>query len=136
MAHALWGYNGPCRNIHGHSYQLEVCISGEPIKNQASPKNGMLMDFGDLKKIIYKHIIDIYDHALVIQKNTPHEDVFKRQDSFQKIIAKPYQPTCENLLIDFVSVIKKYLPNNIKLEGIKLGETASSWAEWRAEDNV
>ena len=136
MAHALWGYDGPCCNIHGHSYQLEVCISGEPINNQSSPKNGMLMDFGDLKKIIYKHIIDIYDHALVIQKDTLHEDIFKKQDSFQKIIAKPYQPTCENLLIDFVSVIKENLPNNIKLEGIKLGETASSWAEWRAEDNV
>lgn len=136
MAHALWGYDGPCRNIHGHSYELEVCISGEPVNLKESPKNGMLMDFGDFKKMIYTHIIDKYDHSLVIQEGTPHETVFNEQEIFKKIIVKPYQPTCENLLVEFAFILKKQLPEKIKLESIKLRETASSWAEWRAEDNI
>ena len=57
MAHALWNYDGPCRNIHGHSYELLVTISGHPITDENSPKLGMVMDFGDLKKIV--RILDI-----------------------------------------------------------------------------
>ncbi|HQH18564.1 MAG TPA: 6-carboxytetrahydropterin synthase, partial [Bacteroidales bacterium] len=45
MAHALWGYDGPCKNIHGHSYYLYVTIIGSPINNPQSPKNGMVIDY-------------------------------------------------------------------------------------------
>ena len=47
-AHALMGYDGRCRNIHGHSYEMRVTIKGNPIMDDNSPKNGMVMDFGDL----------------------------------------------------------------------------------------
>jgi len=50
MAHALKGYDGPCKNIHGHSYELMVTILGYPVVDESSPKLGMVMDFGDLKK--------------------------------------------------------------------------------------
>ncbi len=52
MAHALYGYNGPCKNIHGHSYKLCVCVIGDVIKDETNAKNGMVMDFSDLKKIV------------------------------------------------------------------------------------
>ena len=50
MAHALTGHDGPCKNIHGHSYFLFITISGKPINDSTDPKNGMVMDFSDLKK--------------------------------------------------------------------------------------
>ncbi|HQQ12325.1 MAG TPA: 6-carboxytetrahydropterin synthase, partial [Bacteroidales bacterium] len=52
MAHALLGYDGPCRNVHGHSYELIVTVIGEPIAETGHVKLGMVMDFGDLKRIV------------------------------------------------------------------------------------
>src|SRR5690606_19438176 len=68
MAHALKGYDGLCKYIHGHSYKLEVTIKGTPINDHTNPKNGMVMDFKDLKKIVKEHILNVYDHALVLEK--------------------------------------------------------------------
>ena len=51
MAHALWNYDGACKNIHGHSYKLFVTVIGEPDPDEESPKYGMVIDFTDLKEI-------------------------------------------------------------------------------------
>ncbi len=58
MAHALKGYDGLCAHFHGHSYYLTITIIGEPICQNEHPKNGMIMDFGDLKKMVHEEIID------------------------------------------------------------------------------
>ena len=67
MAHTLAGYDGPCREIHGHSYKLFVTVKGEPVADAAEPKYGMVMDFGELKRIVGRLIVDRYDHALVMR---------------------------------------------------------------------
>ena len=76
-AHALMNYDGPCKNIHGHSYKLEVTIIGRPVKDESSPKDGMVMDFGDLKEIIKKSIIEQFDHSLILNKKTTLPDINK-----------------------------------------------------------
>ena len=67
MAHALHGYDGKCKNIHGHSYHLDVCVIGTPISNEDDTKYGMVIDFGDLKKIVKSEIVDILDHSIIQQ---------------------------------------------------------------------
>ena len=134
-AHALKGYDGPCKNIHGHSYKLSVTITGEPVSVVDSPKKGMVMDFSELKKIIKKSVIDPSDHALILGSDFP-DDVFKRShDAFSNVIFVEYQPTSENLLIDFAGRINKLLPSNVSLHSLRLRETATSYAEWFAKDN-
>lgn len=135
MAHALYGYDGACKNIHGHSYQLLVTIKGEPILDATHSKNGMVLDFSVLKAIVKNSIIDELDHALALNANSPHKELKENNILFERIILLPYQPTCENLLIDFAGRIKKQLPENIKLHSLKLKETPSSYAEWFEEDN-
>lgn len=135
MAHALWNYDGKCKNIHGHSYKLFVTVKGEPIEDVNNPKNGMVMDFGDLKKIVNTNIIDTHDHAMVINKNTPHTKLFEHEHSFDLIEYKNYQPTCEKMVEEFVVILNNELPKNVELVSIKLYETATSFAEWFAEDN-
>ena len=56
--HALYGYDGKCRNVHGHSYKLSVTVIGLPISDPEHVKQGMVMDFGDLKTIVNKEIVD------------------------------------------------------------------------------
>jgi len=135
MAHALWNYDGPCRNVHGHSYRLYVTVIGEPINNQTDPKNGMVIDFGDLKKIVKTTIINKFDHSVVVSKEAPHHLLQNIEQMFEKYDVMDYQPTCENLVVDFAGRLMEKLPVNLKLFSLRLVETGTSYAEWYAEDN-
>ena len=134
--HALYGYDGKCNNVHGHSYKLSVTVSGEPIKDNTHVKFGMVIDFSDLKKIVNEEIVDVFDHATVFNQNTPHIELAKElQARDHHVILVDYQPTSEMMVIDFAEKIKDRLPNNIKLHSIKLQETDTSFAEWFASEN-
>lgn len=135
MAHALKGYDGPCKNIHGHSYRLFVTLIGEPLEDAQSPKNGMVMDYSLLKKLVKETITNQLDHALLLNAATADEEITALKNMFSNIVLVPYQPTCENMLCDFASRIKSQLPINVKLHSLRLNETASSYSEWFAEDN-
>lgn len=133
--HALYGYDGKCKNVHGHSYSLEVTVIGKPITDAANPKYGMVIDFGDLKKIVKKEIEEVFDHAIVFNKNTPHAQLgatLKKEG--HNVLLVDYQPTSEMMIIDFAKKIQTHLPENIKLHSLKLRETATSFAEWFAAD--
>jgi 6-pyruvoyltetrahydropterin/6-carboxytetrahydropterin synthase len=134
MAHALYGYDGPCKNIHGHSYELEVTVGGKPLNDPSHPKHGMIMDFTDLKAIVKEQIVDRHDHALLLNGNSPHKDIPQLDSNFEKVVFTNYQPTCENMLVDFVSRVRKLLPANVSLISMKLKETPTSYAEWHAAD--
>ncbi|HLP74440.1 MAG TPA: 6-carboxytetrahydropterin synthase [Bacteroidales bacterium] len=135
MGHVLWNYDGPCRNVHGHSYRLYVTVSGVPSDNPSDPKNGMVMDFTVLKRIVRKEITEVFDHSVVL--NSRHDNA--RLDSLKSLLGNvvlvDYQPTCENLVADFAGRIAIKLPEGVKLFSLKLYETATSYAEWFASDN-
>jgi 6-pyruvoyltetrahydropterin/6-carboxytetrahydropterin synthase len=133
MAHALYGYDGLCANIHGHSYKLWVTVKGEVKNENGHTKDGMLMDFTDLKSIVKPEIVDKYDHSLVLNANSPHADL--DLSAFNKVYYLNYQPTSENLVLDFANFIKEQLPDGVDLLKVVLSETASSFAEWNLEDN-
>ncbi len=135
MAHALKGYDGPCRNIHGHSYELKVTVAGNPVTDENDPKLGMVMDFGDLKKIVRKSIVDVFDHALVLYDKMPETLISELKNNFDKVILLPYQPTSELMVSDFAERIQKQLPENIHLKHVLLRETVTSYAEWFAKEN-
>jgi len=133
--HALYGYDGKCKNVHGHSYKLSVTVIGTPITDTSNVKYGMVIDFGDLKKIVRSEIVDVFDHATVFNKNTPHVDLAKELESRDhNVILVNYQPTSENMVIDFAEKISRRLPGNIQLFSLKLQETETSFAEWFAGD--
>jgi len=135
--HALYGYDGKCRNVHGHSYKLSVTVIGTPISDSTNVKYGMVIDFGDLKKIVASEIVDKFDHATVFNKNTPHIELANELEKRgHNIILVDYQPTSEMMLVDFAKKIKKRLPKTIKLHSLKLQETGTSPAEWYAEDQL
>lgn len=135
-AHALHGYDGKCKNLHGHSYKLDVTVIGSPIADSSHVKHGMVIDFSDLKKIVKEDIEDVFDHATIFNKNTPHLGIAKELERLgHNIILVDYQPTSEMMILDFAERIKKRLPENIKLFSLKLQETETSFAEWFASDN-
>jgi len=135
--HALYGYDGKCRNVHGHSYELSVTVIGTPITATDHVKLGMVIDFGDLKKIVKEDIVDVFDHATVFNRNTPHIELAKDlKDRGHNVILVNYQPTSENMVIDFADKIRARLPENVRLHSVRLQETETSFAEWYASDNL
>ena len=135
-AHALWGYDGKCREIHGHSYRLFVTIKGEPIADEQSPKLGMVMDFGELKAIVAREITDRLDHSFVMRRTEQAEALAAAMGSqFTNVVLVDYQPTCENMLIDFATRLKAALPDGVTLHSLRLHETATSFAEWYSDEN-
>ena len=135
MAHALWNYDGACKNIHGHSYELSVTISGKPINDENNPKLGMVMDFGELKKIVRREVVDLFDHALVLNSSMNTDLLKSLSKNFEKVILTDYQPTSEMMIIDFARRISAELPSHVTLKYMLLRETVTSFAEWYADEN-
>ena len=134
MAHFLPGYDGLCSNVHGHSYLLHVTVAGSPSDDPSSPKFGMVMDFSDLKKIVGEEVVGRLDHALMIRRGSV--DPSSVEPITRRLVEVDYQPTCENMLVDFAGRISRRLPCGVRLVSLRLNETATSFAEWRAEDNA
>lgn len=134
MAHALLNYDGPCKNIHGHSYQLNVTVKGKVKTNTNDSDEGMVVDFGEIKKVVKDLVVDVYDHALVLNEKANIE-VSQFQSASGGLIKVPFQPTCENMLVYFADLLKHKLPKNITLHSLFLRETNTSFAEWFADDN-
>ena len=118
-AHALTGYDGKCRHIHGHSYILYVTVKGTP--------------FTDLKKIVNERIIDRFDHALILRDSAPISGEIAR--AYGRVVTVPFQPTCENLITHFAETIRTGLPAGVTLHSLRLHETATSYVEWFGTDN-
>lgn len=130
MAHALRNYDGLCRNIHGHSYKMDITLAGRPLNDDNSPKNGMVMDFGDLKKLVNEEVISLLDHALVLNAKNDSRLIDVLKQNFDKIVVVEFQPTTENLLDFIAGKIKQRLPETVKLCRVRLRETDTSYADW------
>ena len=133
MAHVLKGYDGPCRNIHGHSYELRVTVKGNPLNDPQSPKNGMVMDLHDRKCLVNEQIVNRLDHAFVVSSSMPSDFLAVVQRDFEKVVVVDFQPTSENLILDMVNRLQKVLPQQVTLHKIMLQETPGSYVEWVAE---
>jgi len=132
MSHLLYNHKGDCKNIHGHSYRLFVTIKGRPNGNVNAPSYGMLIDFAELKEIINSKIILQFDHALAVSEEAYKNSFLTNYRG--KIVVKPFEPTCENLVSCFAEIIRKNLPKNVELHSLKLYETPTSYTEWHLDD--
>jgi 6-pyruvoyltetrahydropterin/6-carboxytetrahydropterin synthase len=129
MAHALRCHDGLCANIHGHSYVLDVTLIGKPRQEAGHPKDGMVIDFSELKKLVNKSVVEHYDHALVLHESD-RDQANSGHELFGRTRFTPWQPSCENVLLDIVERLRNALPEQEWLYAVRLQETATSWAEW------
>jgi 6-pyruvoyltetrahydropterin/6-carboxytetrahydropterin synthase len=131
-AHALDGYVGKCMDIHGHSYELKITVKGPVIDDPADVKCGMVIDFKDLKAVVKNDVYELFDHRLILREDSRFKGVEEHDTRVRYV---PYQPTCENLLLEIVDILNSKLPENIQLHMVMLRETATSYAEWHQDDN-
>ena len=131
-AHALEGYHGKCKDIHGHSYHLRITVIGDVSLEADDVEGSMVMDFSDLKKIVKSEVVDQFDHMLILKDDSRFRGIEANHD---RVLYVPYQPTCENMLVDIVNRIRDKMPPYAELHNAFLRETPRSYAEWYAEDN-
>lgn len=135
MAHMLYKYDGLCRNIHGHSYNLEVTLTGEPFNQPGHPKDGMVMDFSDLKNLVKLEIVNRFDHSLMVNKLVPEKQIELLRKTSERILLVDFQPTTENIAGFIAGILQEKLPPGASLFSIRLYETVTSFAEWFESDN-
>jgi 6-pyruvoyltetrahydropterin/6-carboxytetrahydropterin synthase len=128
MAHAVHGYAGACKNIHGHSYQLHVTVTSGDNENNYLPAPGFILDFKELKKIVKEAVIENFDHKLVLSV-----DFLAQKPALgflENLVTWQVEPTAENLLIYIQRSLEKNFPPGVILASLKLYETKDSFAEW------
>lgn len=127
-AHAIHGYSGACKNIHGHSYELHVTIASVNNSNDYIPAPGFLIDFKEIKNIVNSTITVNFDHKIILSKNFIEAN--PALPSLENIFLWDFEPTAENMLVFIKNCLNDHLPIGIKLVRLKLFETKNSYAEW------
>lgn len=127
-AHAIHGYNGPCRNIHGHSYELHVTVATHQLMDDYVPAPGFVIDFKEIKKIVKEQLIQQLDHKLILSKEFIVSNNYSSKQ--ENIIIWDFEPTAENILLYIKNELFAALPHQVQLANLKLFETKDSYAEW------
>lgn len=129
-AHFLQGYDGKCRNIHGHRWRVVVTIQSESLKD-SKQERGMILDFGDFKQDL-KTMIDFYDHALLIEKDSLSNKLYEAllEENF-KLIELPFRPTAENMAKFFYDELSK----QYRVDLVEVYETPNNCASYRGDNH-
>lgn len=134
-SHALQTSNGSCKPIHGHSYTLTVTLLGEPHQLADDHTKGMVINFSDLSSLVEAFVIKPWQHALLLHQHAPAGLIESWKKIDKKLVLLPYQPTCENLLLDIRDTLQEHLPQETILHSLKLAESENAFVEWHANDN-
>jgi 6-pyruvoyltetrahydropterin/6-carboxytetrahydropterin synthase len=127
-AHAIFGYAGSCRNIHGHSYVLHVTVQRSDEQEGFLPPPGFVIDFKQLKQLVQKGVVERFDHRILLSKAYLQEHPGLMQ--LPNLEVWEAEPTAENILLQVKENLHQLLPGEIKLYQLKLYETNDSYAEW------
>ncbi|MDD5297889.1 MAG: 6-carboxytetrahydropterin synthase QueD [Rhodocyclaceae bacterium] len=138
--HRIPDHRSQCRHLHGHRYALEVTLSGDIIRQDGSPANGMVMDFSEVKAIARAHVVDAWDHAFLAWRADVQVVQFLQSMPDHKTVVLDEVPTAENLArIAFDILDAAYRDtygNQLRLERVRLFETPNCWADALRDENA
>ncbi|MBL8522223.1 MAG: 6-carboxytetrahydropterin synthase QueD [Betaproteobacteria bacterium] len=131
--HRLPNHQSQCRNIHGHRYALEITLTSEVIHEEGAADDGMVMDFGDIKRIANEKLVDLWDHAFLVYRGDKVMVDFLAAISGHKTVVLDVVPTAENLVkVAFQILEHAYrdrFGHELALSQVRLYETPNCWAD-------
>ncbi len=131
--HRIPYHASQCRHLHGHRYALEVTLSGEIIRTEGTPQQGMVMDFGEVKRIAMACIVEAWDHAFLVYRGDREVVEFLARLPGHKTVVLDSVPTAENLAVEaFRQLDAAYVDvygNHLRLERVRIYETPNNWAD-------
>ena len=122
-AHVLTDHQGLCRNLHGHTYRVDVSVATET-------DGDMVIDFRELKGVLSEVILDRFDHSFIYNTGSAGESEIAAvvEKHGMRTVAIPFRSTVENLAKMFYDELKGRISG---LSAVKVWETADNCAEFR-----
>jgi 6-pyruvoyltetrahydropterin/6-carboxytetrahydropterin synthase len=131
--HRIPNHDGQCRHLHGHRYAIEVTLTGEVADHPGKADDGMVLDFGDIKRLTNQYIVDLWDHAFLVAKEDEGLVAFLATLPNHKTVIMDRVPTVENLAYAAFAILQpvfnKAFSGRLELSGIRLYETPNCWAD-------
>ena len=131
--HRIPNHDGQCRHLHGHRYAIEVTLTGEVANHPGKADDGMVLDFGDIKKLTNQYVVDLWDHAFLVAKEDESLVAFLSTLPNHKTVIMEHVPTVENLATAAFAILKpvfnKAFEGRLELSCIRLYETPNCWAD-------
>ena len=131
--HRIPNHDGQCRHLHGHRYAIEVTLTGEVADHPGKADDGMVLDFGDIKKLANELIVNKWDHAFLVAKEDESLVNFLASIPDHKTVILDVIPTVENLAQTAFSILEPVFKNNfsgrLNLNRLRLYETPNCWAD-------
>ena len=125
-AHILTNHKGLCRNLHGHTYRVDVSV-----RQAENDSSDMVMDFKDVKRICEEVLLSKLDHAFIYDATSVAESEIAGvvEKNGMRTLALPFRSTAENLARWMFTSLQERIPS---LDAVRVYETADSFAEYRA----
>jgi 6-pyruvoyltetrahydropterin/6-carboxytetrahydropterin synthase len=131
--HRIPNHDGQCRHLHGHRYAIEVTLTGVIADHPGKPDDGMVLDFGDIKRLTNQYVVEPWDHAFLVAKEDAGLVEYLNTIPNHKTVVLEHVPTVENLASTAFRVLQpvfeKAFDGRLKLASIRLYETPNCWAD-------
>lgn len=131
--HRIPNHDGQCKHLHGHRYALEVTLTGEVAHHPGKADDGMVLDFGDIKRLTNQYVVDLWDHAFLVAKEDEGLVAFLATLPNHKTVVMEHVPTVENLAKAAFAILQpifsKSFGGRLELSALRLYETPNCWAD-------
>ena len=125
-AHVLTNHKGLCKNLHGHTYRVDVSV-----RQAENDRSDMVMDFKDVKRICEEIVVTKFDHAFIYDETSSAESEIAAvvMRNGMRVAALPFRSTAENLAKWMFGMLGERIAG---LCSVRVYETAESFAEYSA----
>ena len=131
--HRIPNHDGQCRHLHGHRYAIEVTLTGEVADHPGKADDGMVLDFGDIKRLTNQYVVEPWDHAFLVAKEDEKLVAFLASMPNHKTVIMEHVPTVENLANTAFAILQpvfnKAFGGRLELSADRLYETPNCWAD-------
>lgn len=121
FAHRLMDYVGKCENVHGHTGWATVTFAGDKLDSM-----GMVIDFGDIKRVVRKWIDDRWDHAYICRQDDPLMKILRKEGLY--VYEMDVNPTTENMCEHLYHIVDNLIEP--KCVGVEIQETPVNIARY------
>ncbi|MDQ8020563.1 MAG: 6-carboxytetrahydropterin synthase QueD [Moraxellaceae bacterium] len=131
--HRIPDHRSLCRHLHGHRYAIEVTVAGDVTLRDGDPRNGMVLDFSEVKSVMREVIVDRWDHAFLVYQGDTAIRSFLDSLPDHRTVVLDVVPTAENLAAEAYRLLAGRIAQigdkRLTLEQVRLYETPNCWAD-------
>ncbi|BDX21767.1 6-carboxytetrahydropterin synthase QueD [Polynucleobacter sp. TUM22923] len=131
--HRIPNHDGQCRHLHGHRYAIEITLTGAVADHPGKADDGMVLDFGDIKRLATQYIVEPWDHAFLVAKEDAGLVDYLNSIPNHKTVIMECVPTVENLASTAFKILRpvfeQAFSGRLILSAVRLYETPNCWAD-------